>query len=391
MAAFVDEIRRRPERRDELATLLPQGHPVYAGRGANQTARIRGWILASFETVGLPDAALPYVLEELESSRRPYLVAASAKALRGYPRPQAELAGFLLAAIPNIQYHDDALSFDSYRPDWPLDRYTTAVEEVLGSLEALGAHAESAVAELRGMESNPIWNERTRCRLGDVVRSIESAAEAAATDAGPGACCALPSARRETSRVSGTPGDPAQMAEVEFEDQNGDRASYGEIFRDKPTAAAFFYTRCENPNKCSLTVTKLGQLQQAIDDLGRRGGVRVAAVTYDPGYDTPERLSGYCSNRGFRFDDDNRAWRADPNRFDAVRGFFELGANYSGSVVSRHHIELYLVDGEGRIRTRYANLQWSVDEVAQELVALAGAGPESGVAGGGCCGHRTPT
>ena len=366
VAAFVDEIRRRPERRDELVELLPQGHPLYTSRGANQTVRIRGYVLASFEALGLPESALPYVLEELENSQKPYLVAASAKALRGLSEPPAEVAGFLVAAITNVQYKDDALSFETYKPAWPLASHTTAIEEVLATLGSLGARARSALPTLRGMQSNPMWSSRTQERIGHAVQAIESDSGSAAA-----ACCSMPSAKREAARTSGTPGDPAQVAEVVFEDQDGENATYAEIFRGKPTVAAFFYTRCGNPNKCSLTVTKLGQLQEAIAKLGKSGRVRVAAVTYDPGHDTPERLRGYCQNRGLRFDDDHRAWRADPGRFEAVRDFFELGANFSGTVVSRHHIELYLLDGEGQITTRYANLQWSVDEVAAESIALA--------------------
>ena len=60
--------------------LLPERISLYAGRSANETIRMRGYILAAFEQVELPDAALPYVLEELESGRDAYLVAAAARA-----------------------------------------------------------------------------------------------------------------------------------------------------------------------------------------------------------------------------------------------------------------------------------------------------------------------
>ena len=43
--------------------------PVYRGRSANTVIRMRGYLLAAFEDAGLPEEALPYVFEELESGR----------------------------------------------------------------------------------------------------------------------------------------------------------------------------------------------------------------------------------------------------------------------------------------------------------------------------------
>jgi protein SCO1/2 len=55
---------------------------------------------------------------------------------------------------------------------------------------------------------------------------------------------------------------------VELEDQDGARVKFGEFFTGKPSVVAFFYTRCDNPNKCSLTITKLGRLQRRLAELG---------------------------------------------------------------------------------------------------------------------------
>ena len=134
--------------------------------------------------------------------------------------------------------------------------------------------------------------------------------------------------------------------------------------------AAFFYTRCANPNKCSLTVTKLGLLQRSLRDRKLAGQIRIAAITYDPGYDTPDRLAGYCTNRGLELDDDHRALRADPERFEELRTHFDLGVNYSGSVVSRHRIELHVVAPDGTTDAVFADLQWDVEKVADVAAAL---------------------
>ena len=64
-----------------------------------------------------------------------------------------------------------------------------------------------------------------------------------------------------------------------------------------------------NPNKCSLTITKLARLQKRIGEEGLQGRVNVAAFTYDPAFDRPARLHAYGADRGMSFDDRNRLLR----------------------------------------------------------------------------------
>ena len=80
LEATVAAVRADPSTRHLLVDLLAESSPVYAGRGMATTARLRGWVLAAFEDVGLPAEAGPYVLEELESGIEPHLVAAAARA-----------------------------------------------------------------------------------------------------------------------------------------------------------------------------------------------------------------------------------------------------------------------------------------------------------------------
>ena len=66
-AALVDAIAADPARRGQLAGLLREDHAIYAGRGTTAIARMRGWILLAMARAGVPDAALVFVLEELDS------------------------------------------------------------------------------------------------------------------------------------------------------------------------------------------------------------------------------------------------------------------------------------------------------------------------------------
>ena len=366
IARYIDVVRERPADRDRLVELLPQGHPLYAGRGANQIVRIRGYLLASFETVGLPESALIYAVEALENSQSPYLVAAAAKALRGLPDYAPELASYLVKAITNIQYRDDSLSFEAYKPSWPLQRYTTALGETVETLRTMGTHARPALRTLAAMATNEHLSNDTRAYISEAIMAIESGGAVASS-----CCCSMPTGKdRLTDRMPGTTPFLHPVLTVELEDQDGERSTYAETFSGGPSVLAFFYTRCGNPNKCSLTVTKLGQLQDRLVEKELEGQIQLAAMTYDPGYDNRERLRGYCENRGFALRGTSRAFRATGSCFDELRDYFNLGAAYSGSLVSRHHIELYVLDEHGQIATTYTNLQWDVEDVLEETVSL---------------------
>jgi protein SCO1/2 len=295
---------------EALLALLPEQHPLYAGRSANETMRIRSFILAAFERAGLPQDALPFVCEELESGRDAYLVAGAAKALRG-GAADARFAPLLRKALGNIEYLDSPITFDSYKPRWPIANPTNAAAEIHKTLSWLGASAE-----------------------GDD-------------------CCDIKFGLDRTHRSV----DP----DLELEDQDGRTLRFGEYVRGKPTVVAFFYSRCDNPNKCSLTITKLAQLQR---ELG--GNVRIAAFTYDPLYDLPPRMKLFGQNRGFQFHDDARFFRTRGD-FESLRAAFDLGVNFIGSTPNRHRIELYVLDARGRVVATFSRMQWDVAAVLAEL------------------------
>ncbi|MDQ5825906.1 MAG: SCO family protein [Chloroflexota bacterium] len=367
IAELADAVRQSPERRDLLLELLPERLALYEGRSTNETIRIRGYILAAFEQTGLPEAALPYVLEELQSGRDAYLVAGAAKALRGLETPGRHVVPFLLKAVENIKNMDDALTFDSYKPNWPIENYTTALAEIFKTLGWLGGHAKSALPSLETFRGE---------RRGEFSRNIQAEIESAinrirADEQVDHDCCSpVPQSAvitfhnpRERLKRSHS------IKSIELEDQDGDRLTYGEFFSGKPSIVVFFYTRCNNPDKCSLTITKLGRLQGAMAEAGLEGQLKTAAITYDPEYDLPPRLKAYGENRGVSFSDDHRVLRT-RSRFHELRAYFQLGVNFSPATVNRHTIELFILDSQGGVAATFSRLQWDVQEVLEQAKAL---------------------
>ncbi len=136
--ALVEALSSDPTRRAELTDLLREDHPVYDQRSAASIVRMRGWILIALSHVGLTDTALLFVLEELDTGRDAYLVAAAARALRSYANPVAAFAPFVMRAITNIRYHDEYVAFERYGEYAISATGTTSLSELLATLVWLG-------------------------------------------------------------------------------------------------------------------------------------------------------------------------------------------------------------------------------------------------------------
>lgn len=364
IAALVDAVKRNPRCRDSLVQLLPERISLYSGRGTNATIRMRGYIIAAFEQVGLPDAAIPYVLEELESGRDAYLVAAAAKALRGLDGSTSRAVPFLLKAIENIKYSDDAVTFGSYKPPWPVPSHTTAIEEILKTFAWLGEDARPALPALEALQKD-------QGALAAPARVVLDALVTGLADAGVCCCAAEEDAASFAGggHVRNDRPSAAVPVGAEMEDQDGRALTFGGFFIGRPSIVVFFYTRCNNPNKCSLTITKLAELQRALRQTGLQRLLQTAAITYDPDYDLPPRLIAYGQNRGVVFGDGDRFLRTKAG-FGALREYFELGVNFGQALVNRHRIELFILDREGRIAVTFTRLQWDVQDVIDHAHAL---------------------
>ena len=349
-------MRGEPHRRDELVPLLREDAAVYRNRGATSVNRIRGWVLASFADVGLPPAALPYVRESLQNDVDPYMVAAAARAVRGLAVPTDSIAAALVDALVRMRGHDDSLTFESLRPHWPAVAPTSSLVEILSTITLLGEVAASQRDRLIGVRDTHArtWSPAVRAALDTAI------------DALPAHCCATPHDTPVTEQAPPVGAAAREIDAVILQDQDGRQTSFGEWFARAPAVVAFFYTRCPNPNKCSLTIAKLAELQRRIEDTGLTGRVRLAAITYDPGFDDPARMRNYGHARHLRFGDDVAMLRT-IGGYETLRRHLHLRVGYVGSIVNRHAIELYLLAAGGRPLRCWARRQWDIDEVLEAL------------------------
>lgn len=339
-----------------LLLLLQEQHPLYRGVGAAAVVRMRGLLLLGLgRCESLPAAALPFLIEELESAHEPYLTAAAAHVLRTTASEKPpRLVPALLAALRLIRHRDNPVDLGSAGGE-----HTTAVREVLQTLAHLAGQARPALPDLHALRGQPLDDVTHRLLMSAISRL-----ESAKTTPPPRSCCdAVPD--------SPAPVVAGSVMSVLLEDQDGASLRFQDLFVGKPSLVAFFYTRCENPAKCSRTMTRLGELQRSLADEGLLGAVRIAALTYDPEFDVPSRLSQYARRHGFLTDQHHRVLRTLAGGMQALAAFFELGVNYSSGTVNRHQVELHLLDDTGGIHASFTRLQASDASVIRAIRELS--------------------
>ena len=319
LAATVDALRRAGDAAG-LVALLAENAPHHQGLPPAGAARARGYALAALARTGLPDHALPIVAEVLRTSTHPHEIAGAAIGLRGHPGPPAELAEALRAALDRLAGADPTIDLASPRATAVPHEPTTARAEVTRTLGLLGDRP-AALAD----------------------------------------CCAHPSpppARRVPEDVRG-------------QDQDGRTDLFASFLAGRPAFLTFFYTRCDNPYRCSATISRLAGLQRAVRRSDLAGAVTLAAVTYDPDFDLPERLRRYGRDRGVEFDAGIAFLRV-LTGFGELRRALDLGVGYGATTVNNHRLEGYVLDARGAVTAAFLRERWDDDAVLQALRNAAG-------------------
>ncbi len=296
--------------------LLAEDSPIFQGKGSKTIRRIRAWsyFLLAKDT-SWHQAIQPFAVADLSNSMDAYVLAAIAQGVieDKLLSNQPNLSNLLDQSIARIRYRDKPITFQSYFPtDSRTFNYTNAKE--------LLNNARTVITE-------PVAS-----------------------------CCSIPVMKQVQNE------DNPSVFDIELTDQDDQTLLFLD-YVDRLTVVAFFYTRCENPYKCSATITRLGQLQEALDGLD----IRIAGLTYDPRYDQPVKLQKYGSDRGIQFSDDCRLFTYASNRFSALQRHFGLKVSYMSSLVTIHAAEVFVLDKDGKVLYTNDRQNWKVEDVLELL------------------------
>lgn len=347
-----------------LVALLDERSSRYAGRSTADAERLRGLALAALEDHPLQPAAVPFVLEELESGRNPSNVAAAGRALRGWTRElPGEAATLVVQAIERLRASDDAVRFGG-----PGER-PTALLDLAETLCQLGPAARGAAAPLQqllaahGAEYSFVVRRRLQAALARV--------DAGAVDVSEASCCSSASPRPPAAApIMAQSAGARNLGALLLEDQDGVKHTFGERFSGRPSLLAFFYTRCTNPERCSLTVTQLAEVDRRLREAGI--DANVAGLSYDPGYDLAPRLRAFGVERGMQFSPRCSLLRTIGPVGPLVDGF-GLAVGFGPVTVNQHALDLVLLGTDLEVIGRRQRRSWGSAEMIGELAAVAGA------------------
>jgi len=146
-------------------------------------------------------------------------------------------------------------------------------------------------------------------------------------------------------------------------DSDGSAIRLRELTRGRITVLSFIYTRCGAAKACPYATGVLNQLHLlSVDDKTFAKNMRLVSMSFDPDYDTPERLATY--SQWARERKSGCEWR-----FATAKSRAELQPildAYGQTVDKRrnsadpqgplyHTLRVYLIDREGRIRNIYSS------------------------------------
>jgi cytochrome oxidase Cu insertion factor (SCO1/SenC/PrrC family) len=152
-------------------------------------------------------------------------------------------------------------------------------------------------------------------------------------------------------------------AEGAIFDSNGKALNLRDLIHGRITVLSFIYTRCAAMKACPYAAGVLNQLHLlSVDDPTLAKNMRLVSMSFDPEYDTPQRLAAYSEK--FLEEKSGCEWR-----FATAKSTAELEsilAAYGQAVDKRtnasdpqgplyHILRVFLIDPEGRIRNIYSS------------------------------------
>lgn len=177
-----------------------------------------------------------------------------------------------------------------------------------------------------------------------------------------------------TAWVPASERKPLTNVDIALRDHDG-RARTLAALLDRPVLLTFFYTRCQNAGKCSLAVSQLAVLQRQLTRARIHDKVRLVAITFEPQFDSPERMSRFATARGLRLGEQALAVQLDSDRHPHLVKELEMPVSYNTGWVSTHGVEASLLDARGRVVRKYTTLLWDNDQVLHDLERVIGERP----------------
>jgi protein SCO1/2 len=365
-----------------LAALLPHRSRLFEGRDKDLVIRLRAYILVTLSDIGVPDAARPAlvdILAHVDERNNPAEVGAAARALRSLGERGREFAPYLLDALTS-RLSVEEFSLQRFETQFPESEATTAQLELVRAIGSVSPAGDELRNALDWLIRDPDRDPRL-VREARLVLARNAAASTGAT-ARAGAIVSTAALERDSGphaaieRAGGPPAAPPDARtlrhlDIHYTDHDGRGGTLHELF-DRPVLVTFFYSRCQNSRKCSLAVSHLAALQRQLTQAGLSDRVRLLAISYEPQFDTPERINRFASDRGLLLGTNALGLQLDHRREKQLTDELESPVNFSAGWVNTHGVELSLIDAGGHVVRQYETTLWDNDQVVADVTSLLG-------------------
>jgi protein SCO1/2 len=165
------------------------------------------------------------------------------------------------------------------------------------------------------------------------------------------------------------PGD--SVPDFKLRNQDGRSIHLGQ-FRGHALLLTFIYTRCPSPEFCPRVTRNFAVIEkQLAANPALYAKTHLLSVSFDPTYDTPERLRAYGSTYlGSTAKNAFAHWEfavpLKPVLAEMAR-FFDLGMSQNADSTITHTLSTTLIGPDGKVFRFYPGNEWTVDQILADL------------------------
>ena len=181
-----------------------------------------------------------------------------------------------------------------------------------------------------------------------------------------------PNAKSSDGITEPKPGD--EVPDFGLVNQDDKRIHLAE-YRGRALVLTFVYTRCPQPDQCTLMSSNFAAIDQELQkDPELYGKTHLLTISFDPEYDTPKVLRSYGASHTGRYSDETfQHWEFATGSKDEVKGIAQyFGLRYfhdteSGNEQVIHSLRTAVIGPDGKVVKLYRGNEWKPAEIVSDL------------------------
>jgi len=180
-----------------------------------------------------------------------------------------------------------------------------------------------------------------------------------------------------TTIVPGEPKPGDEIPDFQLLNQDGIPIHLSQ-YKGKALALTFVYTRCPQPDQCTLMSNNFAAIDRELQKQPEvYGKTHLLTISFDPDYDTPRVMRSYGAAHTGRYSDETfQHWEFATGTPDQVKGVAQFfGLRYYHDTESSdeqviHSLRTAVIGPDGKLVKLYRGNEWKPAEIVNDLKAL---------------------